>query len=280
MRQRIFVPKNIPGITNMVQFTQAEGEMKAHASMFTNMGRSPPPPSNSGDTGDWTGNGGGTFDRLAKEASSPISEAENSYADTLKRHTPHYHDDSNLYSNWDSSPNSKRHHLFKTETHLERMRDVQRKEQHSEDRQFFAGVKHAFGKKKGGSLMRSFDPSLKSQQAGGGKNTGGKKLEKLPTTAGVAGDTAKIKALVASLKKASGDKGVLRKKMQELQSKIDNDFHKVTAFGSSAKTELSREEGKKAKAGGSKAAAKEHKRRRDGRPRDHHLVHQGDPFGS
>ncbi|KAJ1482257.1 hypothetical protein T484DRAFT_1804459, partial [Baffinella frigidus] len=177
------------------------------------MGRSPPPPSNSGDTGDWTGNGGGTFDRLAKEA-----------------HTPHYHDDSNLYSNWDSSPNSKRHHLFKTETHLERMRDVQRKEQHSEDRQFFAGVKHAFGKKKGGSLMRSFDPSLKSQQAGGGKNTGGKKLEKLPTTAGVAGDTAKIKALVsvASLKKASGDKGVLRKKMQELQSKIDNDFHKAS----------------------------------------------------
>ena len=51
-----------------MQFTQAEGEMKAHASMFSTMGRKPAASSR----GVWTGHGGSTFARLAKEASSPV----------------------------------------------------------------------------------------------------------------------------------------------------------------------------------------------------------------
>ena len=113
-----------------------------------------------------------------------------------------------------------------------------------------------------------------------------------------------------------GDKGVLRRKMQELQSQIKTDFkkvpspyysphrfpvasrarapkvtvarlrkrplQKVTVFGSSAKTLLEREEAKKKAAarGGGSAARHGRHRGRSGGDRVHrmHLMHIGDPL--
>mmetsp|Transcript_26528 Transcript_26528/g.54035 ORF Transcript_26528/g.54035 Transcript_26528/m.54035 type:complete len:281 (+) Transcript_26528:54-896(+) len=220
------------------QFSQSEGEMKADDNIFEDEGQTPKV------FHDWTGHGGAAFNYLKTEASNPVAEAEDSISDTLRRATPH-RSRYDLYGSWGSSRS--RHENDRFSNNLKRMREAEEARRRNEDSSFFSGVQKAFGKKEGHFLMKEFDPTLKAAPK---KHHNPDAVEprhfKHP---GVIASATKIKALVSSLRNAHGKKkDAVKAKMAALQSEIANDYAKVTAFGRSARTQLKKEEAKKAAA--------------------------------
>ncbi|EKX35167.1 hypothetical protein GUITHDRAFT_166058 [Guillardia theta CCMP2712] len=132
-------------MSTLPQFTQEEGEMKAHENFYESEGSSPSRQSS------WTGNGGAAFKYLQHEASNPVTEAEEGLRRSLRGRSSSS-DRVDLYGAWGSS---RRRHR---DDYVERLRKLEQKKRERRDSDFFAGVTKAFGKKEGNLLMNKFDP--------------------------------------------------------------------------------------------------------------------------